>query len=104
MKKVTVSVLDIDDLCDVPESPAEFMAFWQACIDRIPAEYIDTAAIRLEPWINFDVGAIEFSITYTRPETEKEKTARENKEQEWLEYEKRHALERFEMIKKKHDL
>lgn len=76
MQLKTIIVCDEKDLEDtIPDTPQEFLDFWQQKIDLIPEQYLSATGIELAT--EWDSGAITLSISYDRPETEDEKIARE---------------------------
>jgi hypothetical protein len=76
-KKVTVFG---DDYFYAPEDAKGFMEFWQKKLDLIPKEFIESAAIDIEPVDNYGSPGIEVEIYYYRPETNEEIEERERQE------------------------
>lgn len=64
----------------LPSAPAEFMAFWQDKLDKVPGEFKDTAEIEVSADSFYDSISIACVVSYTRPESLSEEEARKKDE------------------------
>jgi len=102
MNITKVTVFETDDLEDIPEKPAEFIAFWTEKVNLIPDEFMSTAIITLEPETRWECGYLEMKITYTRPETNAESIHREDKANARVDSIRRKELDQLAELKKKY--
>ena len=84
---------------DIPENASEFVAFWQAKVDKIPIEFIDDAIIEIEACEEDGYPYICFDISYKRPETAEEMKAREDRDNSRIEHNKAHKLQQYNILK-----
>ncbi len=88
---------------DWPSSNAvEFVKWFQAKLDLIPAEYRNMAFIDLASHTSYDSSEIEIDIYYGRPETAEEIVKREHRIQLQKEHERINELALLEKLKKKY--
>jgi hypothetical protein len=88
--------LTFNIICELPSNPAEFLQFWREKIELIPQEYRQNAKVNSE----FGEGYLDFSITYTRPETKDEEAFRLECSESQLRYE-REDLATYNRLKEK---
>ncbi len=61
--------------CSLDMKFDEFMEFWQAKMDVVPSEFINTAAISIET--DYGSGSMDICVSYERIETDEEEQGRE---------------------------
>jgi len=101
LKSVTVYVEDVE--YGVPESPEEFMAFFQSKIDLVPDEFSDSAYIKLEAETNYGVTELNLTVGYSGLETDEEEQIREDREQTANKLRERRDLELLSKLKEKYE-
>jgi len=88
---------------NLEDSLLEFNAWLKEQIDKIPKEYLDSATIEIESWVEYDTPSTELIITYDRPETKEEVLIREKKESTHRREMRLKELEQLAMLKKKYE-
>ena len=66
---------------ELPETPAAFMAFWEAKFKEVPVEFRGTTHIKIEAEDEYGITAIYLTVSYVRPETDDEMIIRERQMQ-----------------------
>lgn len=102
-QSIRITVLDTEQ-CDgdwPPETAAEFMAWWQSMIDRIPEEHRSEARIEIDTTAGYDRDFAHLEIYYLRPETDEERAARVQAEQARAEAREAQERARYEALKAK---
>ncbi len=61
---------------NIPDTPDKFLQWWKDKFDLVPEEYRHTAKVDLDITDHYGSCILECSITYVRPETKEEETAR----------------------------
>ena len=79
-KNKIIEVYEESGCYDIPEKASEFMAFWQSKLDKIPAEFMDSARIEVEAESYYDCASLNVEISYARPESDSEMESREHQE------------------------
>lgn len=72
----------------------------QACLESVPREYRDSAKVRI--WASGDYASAYVEVNYTRPETDEEIAAKEEREKRYQLERERREREEFERLKKKY--
>ncbi len=77
----TITVYE-EEYIFIPEKAKEFLEFWRDKLGLIPAEYIESAEIKI--YLGYeqydDGGFVVGKVTYERPETDEEEEQRESDE------------------------
>jgi len=103
-KNKTIKVYESDSCYDIPGKADEFMAFWQRKIDKIPAEFKESARIEIEAVSFYDSALLEVEISYTRPETDVEMSVREQEEINRKQAVESEKLKKYNKLKKELNL
>ena len=80
-KELKINVYETNAECDLPTKAIDFMAFWDEKLSLIPKEFRANAQIEVEATTSYDYALLEVVVSYTRVETDDEKTCRELNEQ-----------------------
>jgi len=99
----SVTVYDEDIEYKAPESPKEFMAFFQNKIDLVPDESIDSAFIKLEAGSSYGCSELSLTVGYSRLETDEEERIREASLQAQSEFRKKKELRLLSELKEKYE-
>lgn len=102
MKKEII-VFEKENEWDLPEQPDNFLKYWTEKLDQIPAKYRNNASIEVEAMLDYTDPVISVKVSYSRPETNKEKLYRELREKKRLEALKQSELRELERLSKKYN-
>lgn len=98
-KTVHVYECEIDGYNEIPKKASDFMAFWQTQLNKIPADFIDSAEIEIEATSGYDYATLDVDVTYVRPESDSEMKSREDREQKLDIRDRARKLETYNELK-----
>ena len=98
-KNRTIKVYEKSQWDDIPEKASEFMDFWQSKLDKIPAEFMDSARIKVNAEIDYDIALLEVKISYVRPELDSEMESRRYQEMLSADKDKERKLAEYNKLK-----
>ena len=103
---VTVTLFNQDKHCGgwIPGNLGDAIAWLQNFLEKVPAEYRDSAWIEISSYDDYGSSIVDIEISYKRPPTEADKQQRLNEERE--RFEEVDARERlaYERLKKKYEV
>lgn len=103
MRTVTVKVYERGYSNNPPEKLLEFQKWLEDQIAAIPDEFRDSAVIEIGAEAAYDWPSMTMVITYSRPENDEERAAREREEARNAEAQKAHEIALLRKLKAKYD-
>ena len=103
-KKIAVKVFEQEQYDGEwpPENAISAIAWLQEKVDSIPAAFRADAKIEIEGVTSYDSGYAKITISYTRPETDEEESARENAENFCAEQQRQRELKQLAELQAKY--
>lgn len=103
-KQKIVYLYDYRKEANPPSNLIEYINWLSSILASVPEEFKNTVSTNIDGITNGDYGVLEYTISYSRPETDKEEKERGESESKEEKLRKDRELKEFKRLKKKYNL